>query len=61
MPVIIDPGDYERWLDVTAQADDVLPMLQSRPVEGMEVAAVNPVVNNARHDAPDCLAPVPPV
>jgi putative SOS response-associated peptidase YedK len=58
MPVIIDPPDYHRWLDVTAQADDVLPMLQSRPVEGIEVAAVNPVVNNSRHEGPDCLTPV---
>jgi hypothetical protein len=30
-------------------------LLDTRLVEGIEVAAVNPAVNNPRHDAPDCI------
>jgi putative SOS response-associated peptidase YedK len=58
MPVILDPADYGRWLDPTAQPDALLPLLESRPVEGLEVAAANPIVNSPKNDGPECLAPV---
>ena len=31
MPVILDPGDYARWLDPTTPTDRLLPLLESRP------------------------------
>jgi putative SOS response-associated peptidase YedK len=55
MPAIIDPADYGRWLDPAVDAAVLVPLLETRPVEGIEVAAANPVVNNPRHDAPDCI------
>jgi putative SOS response-associated peptidase YedK len=55
MPVIIDPADYARWLDPAADAVGLLPLLDSRPVEGIEVAAANPTDNNPRHDGPDYI------
>jgi putative SOS response-associated peptidase YedK len=57
MPVVIDPAECARWLDPASPAADLLPMLESRVVEGMEVAAANPVVNNPRRDAADLITP----
>jgi putative SOS response-associated peptidase YedK len=57
MPVIIDPTDYARWLDVTTPTDRLLPLLESRPVEGIVVAAANPAMNNPRYSAADALVP----
>jgi hypothetical protein len=31
------------------------PLLDSRPVEGIVIAAANPVVNNPRHEGPELL------
>jgi putative SOS response-associated peptidase YedK len=60
MPVIINPTDYGRWLDPAADTTSLLPLLDTRPVDGIEVAAANPAVNNPRHEAPDCIvAPRP--
>jgi putative SOS response-associated peptidase YedK len=36
MPVIVDAGDYARWLDPAAGAADLLPLLESRTVDGLE-------------------------
>jgi SOS response associated peptidase (SRAP) len=55
MPVIVDAGDYARWLDPAAGAADLLPLLESRTVDGLEVAAANPVVNNPRNQGPELL------
>ena len=57
MPVIVDPGDYDRWLEPMTPTDRLLPLLDSRPVAGMEVVAVNSAVNNRRNDGPDLLSP----
>jgi putative SOS response-associated peptidase YedK len=39
MPVIVDAGDFDRWLDPSAATDKLLPLLDSRPDAGMEVVA----------------------
>ncbi|HEY1378587.1 MAG TPA: SOS response-associated peptidase [Gemmataceae bacterium] len=57
MPVILDPGDYARWLDPAAPTDRLLPLLESRPVDGLLVAAANPLVNNPRNQGPELLVP----
>ncbi len=56
MPVILDPADEARWMDPATPADDLHallapagPPLHARPVSRN--------VNDARHDAPDCLDP----
>jgi len=56
MPVILAPADESRWIDPETPADDLRallasagPTLQARPVSRN--------VNDARHDAPDCLDP----
>ena len=57
MPVIVEPGDWSLWLDPAAPTDRLLPLLDSRPVAGVEVVAVNPAVNNPRNQGPELLAP----
>jgi putative SOS response-associated peptidase YedK len=58
MPVILDPADYERWLDPTATLPgEVRPLLRSYPAELMTAFPVTTAVNDARFDDPLCLAP----
>jgi putative SOS response-associated peptidase YedK len=56
MPVILDPADERRWMDPATPAGELHallapagPPLRARPVSAK--------VNDARHDAPDCLDP----
>lgn len=59
MPVILTPHDYDLWLDPTMQeVETVKPLL--RPFTSDELVAypVSTLVNNPRHDAPQCLEPV---
>jgi len=58
MPVILDPVDYDRWLDpALSDPARLLPLL--RPYEGGElrVDPVSTFVNNARNEGPECLDP----
>ncbi len=59
MAVTVDANDYGRWLDPTAIAADLLPLLESRAVDGLEVAAANSLANNPRNQGPELLAPTP--
>jgi putative SOS response-associated peptidase YedK len=58
MPVIEDAGDCERWLDPTTPTDKMLALLDSRPVDGIEVVPVNVAVINPRNKGPELLRPV---
>jgi putative SOS response-associated peptidase YedK len=55
MPVIVDSGDYARWLDPSSPADKLAPLLECRFVGDLEVAAANPLVNNPRNQGPQLL------
>jgi putative SOS response-associated peptidase YedK len=57
MPVILAPRDYGEWLAPAAKPEALQALLSASDAAELEVVPVNPVVNNARHDAPDCLAP----
>ena len=59
MPVILAPASYGQWLDPTFQQTDSLKGLL-RPYPGEELTAypVSTLVNNPRHDTPQCLEPV---
>ena len=56
MPVILEPQDYDRWLDPSCQSiTDVTPLLRPFP-DGILVARpVSTLVNNARHEDPGCI------
>ncbi len=59
MPVILDPKDYDLWLDPQVQdAERLLPLLKPFPAEKMGVHPVSSVVNSPAHESPDCIKPV---
>ena len=59
MPVILDAKDYAAWLDPAFQHVDTLnTLLRPFPSEHMTAVPVSTLVNNPRHDAPQCLEPV---
>jgi putative SOS response-associated peptidase YedK len=59
MPVILAPASYDQWLDPTFQQTEPLKALLC-PYSSEELTAypVSTLVNNPRHDAPQCLEPV---
>jgi putative SOS response-associated peptidase YedK len=58
MPVILPPSDYERWLDAGEEDPEALrPLLTAYPSEALTACPVGPLVNNARHEGPECIRP----
>src|SRR5512135_603654 len=56
MPVILDPADWDAWLDPeTKDLAALEALLKPYPAEAMTAWLVSTKVNNPRHDAPDCL------
>lgn len=56
MPVILDPRDFDAWLDPGVEDPRRLaPMLASYPAERMTSYPVSTAVNSPRRDAPDCI------
>ena len=59
MPVILAPSSYDQWLDPTfQQAEPLKALLRPYPSEELTAYPVSTLVNNPRHDAPQCLEPV---
>lgn len=59
MPVILAPSAYDQWLDPTVHdAESLKSLLCPYPSEELTAYPVSTLVNNPRHDAPDCLEPV---
>lgn len=57
MPAVIPPTDWDRWLDPReTEPGKLLPLLRPYPPEEMEAIPVSTVVNNSRHEGPDCLS-----
>ena len=60
MPVILPPGEYDRWLDPSIKDPDSLaPLLVPFPPEEMLAYPVNPRVNVPSADDKECIAPLP--
>jgi putative SOS response-associated peptidase YedK len=61
MPVILDPHDYDAWLDPGNEDGRRLePLLAAYPAERMTVYPVSLAVNNPRHDGPACIEKLAP-
>ena len=58
MPAIIEPGQYENWLEPQAANQALLSMLKPFPDQQMVAYPVGPGVNNPKNDNPDCLAEI---
>jgi putative SOS response-associated peptidase YedK len=60
MPVILPPGEYDRWLDPALKdLDSLAPLLVPLPPEEMLAYPVNPRVNAPSTDDEGCIAPLP--
>jgi putative SOS response-associated peptidase YedK len=58
MPVILDPADYDRWLDPDATLPgEVRPLLRPYSADLMTAFPVTTAVNNPRFDDAACLTP----
>ena len=61
MPVILSSETEPLWLDpMTDTPSNLEPLLGPAPTELLVVREVSPVVNSARSESPDCIAPVTP-
>ena len=59
MPVILAPASYDQWLDPTfQQAEPLKALLRPYPSDELTAYPVSTLVNNPRHDAPQCLEPL---
>ncbi|GJL61875.1 MAG: DUF159 family protein [Nitrospirales bacterium] len=59
MPVILKPKDYDAWLDPAYDDSTQLEqLLTSSSPNALTCYPVSLAVNNARHDGPDCVAPM---
>lgn len=59
MPVILDPSDYDAWLDRTQQdAATIQAFLKPFPAERMQLVPVSTLVNSPRNEKPECVVPV---
>lgn len=59
MPVILSPVSYDQWFDLSLQqADPLKALLHPCPSEELQAYPVSTLVNNPRHNAPQCLEPV---
>jgi putative SOS response-associated peptidase YedK len=55
MPVILDPAHEAAWLDADTPREVLRDVLAGLPADRTAVTEVGTAVNDARHDAPDCL------
>ena len=58
MPVILHPGDYDRWLDTgTSNTSGLRDLLAPYSSEAILMNPVGDIVNNARNEDPRCIEP----
>ncbi len=58
MPVILDPSDYDRWLEDDVSAEGLRALLKPYPAERMTAEAVSRRVNSVKNDDEECIAPI---
>jgi putative SOS response-associated peptidase YedK len=58
MPVILDPQNYAKWLDVQSKKEDLQALLARDAYSAMDIIPVSNWVNNPRHDDANCIRPL---
>lgn len=59
MPLILSPRDFDRWLNPKpATGPELQDLLRPYPAEAMSACAVDPRVNNAKHNDAACVTPL---
>lgn len=56
MPVLIEPGDFEKWLSSVTSVSGALDLLQAEPGKTLDIYPVSTLVNNVRNDSPECVS-----
>jgi putative SOS response-associated peptidase YedK len=56
MPVMLERGAEDAWLDPSTPRAELLEMLAPLPSSLTALRAVGASVNDARYDGPECLA-----
>jgi putative SOS response-associated peptidase YedK len=59
MPAILEPTDWDAWLDPATDMKVVEGLLRPAPEGVLEAYAVSTQVNNVAHDGPQLLDPLP--
>ncbi len=58
MPVILDPADWDTWLDESVNSKEILQeLIRPFPAEGMKERRVSMLVNNVRNQGPELQDP----
>ena len=60
MPLMIDPDDWDRWLDPDHPIDDRLLRPPHNSVEHVQIREVSRLVNSVRNNGPELLEPAAP-
>ena len=55
MPVIVHPGDYDRWLERGIVEQPPVDLLRSYEADAMKASLCNPLVGNVRNNGPEML------
>jgi putative SOS response-associated peptidase YedK len=59
MPVILQPADYDRWLDPALRARESLEaLLQPAADDLLQAEPVTTLVNSPKNDQPECVQPI---
>ncbi len=58
MPVIVEPGDFDRWLDPEVEFEDVKNLLRAAREDVLSEHLVSRRINGSREDDPSLLKPV---
>ena len=58
MPVILNPEDYDSWLDTNTPVDELRALLRPYPAERMQAQAVSRAVNSVKNDNEECIQPI---
>lgn len=57
MPVIILPGDWDTWLSIETSGNRIIDFLKPWPSRHLEMWPVDPAMNNAKYNGPQCIEP----
>ncbi len=61
MPLFLEPGAYDEWLDPAPRAvDELLGLLVPASPGRLDAIAVTTAVNNVRNNGPELIVPLPP-
>jgi putative SOS response-associated peptidase YedK len=58
MPVILEPEDFDMWLDPGDDPEQGLHLLRPYPAAKMDAYPVSTIVNSPKNDVPACIEPL---